>query len=181
MPIVKCDKGHYYDNVKYEECPHCKGGAEKSHAEEENEKTVAKISSDKIKKNLAAFAAGGDERTISIFSSKGHFVPVVGWLVCTDGVEKGRDYRLVSGRNFIGRAYQMDVSIPDDKGISRENHCSVVYDPKTKKFCLVPGENVVFYNGEKITQPVDIEKYGEIKLGNTVLRFIPYCKEGVEW
>ena len=118
---------------------------------EENEKTVAKISSDKIKKNLAAFAAGGDERTISIFSSKGHFVPVVGWLVCTDGVEKGRDYRLVSGRNFIGRAYQMDVSIPDDKGISRENHCSVVYDPKTKKFCLVPGENVVFYNGEKIS------------------------------
>ena len=34
----------------------------------------------------------------------------------------GADYKLVAGRNFIGRAAAMDVSLADDDTVSRESH-----------------------------------------------------------
>ncbi len=181
MGIIKCDKGHFYDDVKYDACPHCAAASQSSAADDDNEKTIAKIVSDKKRNNLASFVAGNDERTISIYSSKGSFMPVVGWLVCIDGVEKGRDYRVISGRNFIGRAYNMDITISDDPEISRERHCSIIFDPKSLKFNFAPGSSVSYLNGEKVTEPVVLCAYDKITLGKTVLQFIPYCKEGVNW
>ena len=29
MGVVRCVKGHYYDDVKFSECPHCKNGLNK--------------------------------------------------------------------------------------------------------------------------------------------------------
>ena len=28
MAVVKCSQGHYYDDSKFDECPHCKNGLE---------------------------------------------------------------------------------------------------------------------------------------------------------
>ena len=181
MAIVKCEKGHFYDDVKYDECPHCKADSKKPQMFDDNEKTVAKIASDKQRNSLVSFVAGKDERTVSIFSSKGKFMPVVGWLVCTEGNEKGRDYRIISGRNFIGRAHQMDITIADDPEITRENHCSLVFDPKSLTYSLIPGVSVVYRNGEKVLKPVDLAPYDTLTLGKTTLQFIPYCKEGIVW
>jgi len=179
VAIIKCDKGHFYDNEKYDACPHCK--LESSKPSNDNEVTIAKISSDSAKKNLAAFIVGKDERTVSIFSSKGLQAPVVGWLVCVEGNEKGRDYRIKSGRNFVGRAHQMDIVIADDMEISRDNHCSVVFDPKSVSFSIVPGSGVVYKNGEKVLEPQKLEAYDKLTVGNSTFRFVPFCKEGVGW
>ena len=181
MGIIKCENGHFYDDVKYDKCPHCVADAKKQDVSEDNEKTVAKIASDKKRSGLASFAAANDERTVSIFSSKGSFMPVVGWLVCIDGAEKGRDYRISSGRNFVGRSYQMDITISDDPLISRDKHCSIIFDPKGLKFSLIPGSAMSYLNDKEVIDPVDIKAYDKITLGKTVLQFIPYCKEGVEW
>ena len=181
MGIIKCEKGHFYDDVKYDSCPHCKGTVSSSASVDKDEKTIAKIANDKARKSLASFIAYGDERTVGIYSSKGSFIPVVGWLVCIDGKEKGRDYRVVSGRNFIGRAHQMDITISDDPEITRENHCSIVFDPKSAIYNLVPGNSIVYCNDVEVTEPKQLEAYDKIGLGKTVLHFIPYCKEGVCW
>ena len=180
MAITKCDKGHFFDDKKYPKCPHCDLEAKKAF-DDDNEVTVAKIFNDNKRKNLAAFVAGKDERTVSIYSSNGMQSPVVGWLVCTDGREKGRDYRIKNGRNFIGRAYQMDVVIADDAEISRDKHCSIVFDPKSISYSLVPGTGIVYLNGEQLSEPAQIAAYDKITLGKTTLQFVPYCKEGVVW
>lgn len=179
MAITKCEKGHFYDDEKYETCPHCQAGS--ANKIDDNEKTIAKISSDNAKKNLAAFVVSKDERTVSIFSSKGIQAPVVGWLVCVEGNEKGRDYRIKSGRNFIGRAHQMDVVIADDQQISRDNHCSVVFDPKSITYSIVPGSGVVYKNGEKVLEPQVLNPYDKLTAGGSTLQFVPFCKEGVVW
>ena len=159
VAIIKCEKGHFYDDVKYDSCPHCKASAQKPEVAEDNEKTIAKIMTDKKRSSLVSFIADGDERTVGIYSSKGKFMPVVGWLVCTEGNEKGRDYRIVSGRNFIGRAYQMDITISDDTEITRENHCSIIYDPKSMAYSIVPGNSVAYCNGEKVIKPTELKAY----------------------
>lgn len=181
MAIIKCEKGHFYDDVKYTECPHCKADAKKPVQKEDDVKTIAKISSDRMKRNLASFVAGNDSKTVGVYTSKGKFNPVVGWLVCTEGPERGRDYRITSGRNFIGRSYQMDITISDDSEISRENHCSIVYDPKSMTFSIMPGSSMAYHNEKEIIEPTTVAPYDKIVLGSTTLQVIPYCKEGVSW
>ncbi len=181
MAIIKCEKGHFYDNVKYGECPHCKAEANKPSSAGDDSKTIAKIAGDKMKKNLISLAAGGDERTVGIFSGKKDIAPVVGWFVCVDGPEKGRDWRIANGRNFVGRSYKTDIALSADEQVSRENHCSVVYDPKSNVYSLVPGESMVYHKGNEVTSPINLEAYDLITVGQTTLQFVPYLRKGVEW
>lgn len=116
------------------------------------------------------------------FVQETRFEPVVGWLVCVDGVERGRDYRLLAGRNYIGRSLDMDVSIPDDKQLSREKHCSIIYDPRSFRFVLLPGDSTLtMVNGAAQNAPCDINDGDIISCGSTKLCFIRFCKEGRDW
>ena len=133
MAIVQCENGHYYDDEKYTACPHCgeEGGEDSS--------TMSFVEEEELAHDKLAVMAGGGEKTVGFFQGRIKLDPVVGWIVCTEGPERGRDYRIHVGRNFVGRSYKMDISIIDDKAISRENHCSLVYDPMHGDFILVPG------------------------------------------
>jgi len=152
----------------------------------EDDKTVAGVTSfvsDRSdEQNIVDFRPADpvDEKTVSIYKKRG-WDPVTGWLVCVEGPEKGRDYRLHSGRNFLGRALQMDISIVDDKEISRENHCSVVYEPKKREYFLVPGSANVYLNGDAVNEVADITTGDTIGAGGSEFVFIPFCKEGREW
>ena len=180
MAIVRCDMGHFYDESKYTSCPHCEGGME-------DDKTVSGViaqltNRSEIVQNLVDFgpAIPADEKTVGIYKKRG-WDPVAGWLVCVAGPEKGRDYRLHSGRNFLGRALQMDISVADDKEISRENHCSVVYEPKRRNFFLVPGSANVYLNGQTVNESATLATGDTIGAGGSEFVFIPFCKEGREW
>ena len=59
--------------------------------------------------------------------------PVVGWLVCIRGAYRGESFRLKSGRNFIGRAANMDIVLGADQSVSRLRHAAVVYDPRSRR------------------------------------------------
>ena len=37
--------------------------------------------------------------------------PVCGWIVCVKGPRRGKDYRVMDGKNFVGRADDMDIQI----------------------------------------------------------------------
>ena len=67
------------------------------------------------------------------------------------GPRRGKDYRVMAGKNFVGRADDMDIQILGDNKISRRNHCVIVYDEKQSKTVLLPGDSngIVYLNGQK--------------------------------
>lgn len=118
-------------------------------------------------------------KTVGIFST----TKVVGWLVCIKGPEKGKDFILGSGRNFIGRSPSMDVSLIGDSSISRENHAVITYNPRGNNFSISygTGHGIVYLNGMEVLAPMKLESYDQIELGETILSFIPFCTESFQW
>ena len=111
------------------------------------------------------------------------FMPVVGWLVCIDGPAKGRDYRIHSQYNYIGRAQHMDICISGDDCISAERAAVLAYDSEEKFFSFGPsmGHNVVRVNGKMLMNAVVLNAYDELTIGKTKLLFVPLCGERFDW
>ncbi len=111
------------------------------------------------------------------------FDPIVGWLVCVKGPNRGKDYRLHSGTNFIGRSPEMDVCIQNDDAISKRNAASISYDDRTRSFFIQKGEvrNLLYLNGKPVRSDADLVKYDRIEIGSTELLFVPLCGEGFSW
>ncbi|HUA61768.1 MAG TPA: FHA domain-containing protein [Verrucomicrobiae bacterium] len=111
------------------------------------------------------------------------FDPVVGWLVCVKGSDRGRDYRILSQRNRIGRDTQMEICISGDRRISRDTHAIITYEPRNKQFWLSPGmaRGVAYLNGQLVDAATPLQAYDTIELGETGLQFIPFCGERFQW
>ena len=109
--------------------------------------------------------------------------PVCGWLACISGPRIGQSFTLHAGKNFIGRADDMDVQILGDMGVARRNHASIAYDPLNRQFVLVPGdsEKLVYMNNQSIYEPVRLLDMSSIRLGDTVLIFRPLCGDHFAW
>jgi hypothetical protein len=109
--------------------------------------------------------------------------PVVGWLVCLEGPDRGRDYRLRMEKNFIGRAPHMDVVIENDTTVSRDKHAIVIFDPKKKTFWLLPGEasGLVYLNGDLVNSPAQMKSDDILEVGQTKLVLIPFCGDRYSW
>lgn len=123
-----------------------------------------------------------DGKTVGMFSAAKGNDYVTGWLVCIDGVEKGRDFRLRHGFNWIGRDYDMDIILPDDISVSRQKHCAIVYDDRGNNFSIVPNDgNELYKNGKPVNDPEIIKTGDVIKVGMHSYEFIAFCREGREW
>jgi pSer/pThr/pTyr-binding forkhead associated (FHA) protein len=121
--------------------------------------------------------------TVAVMPRKIGIDPVVGWLVCTEGADKGRDFRIKSEKNFIGRDPSMDICVAGDNGISRVKHAILNFDLRSMAYLLMPGESHsnVYVNGELVLSPRAIEAYDIIELAETKLIFIPLCGERFNW
>jgi len=111
------------------------------------------------------------------------FSPVTGWLVCIDGPEKGKDYRIHNGNNYIGRAQEMDICIENDNHISNVNAGVLGFDEIENLFFFGPagGRNTVRVNGKMVINAVELAPYDRIKIGTTELMFVPLCGEKFSW
>lgn len=163
MAIIRCDKGHYYDNKKFSTCPHC------------NKVNVG------TETNMNKEEALHDNRTASLLAASMGADPVTGWLVCVSGAEKGRDYRLHSGKNTIGRSWKMSICIVEDMSIASENHAYIMYDPENFAFTLKKGEGETFLNDVSTEHAVELKVGDKIKIGKSEFRFIPYCCPERNW
>ncbi|MBR1693168.1 MAG: FHA domain-containing protein [Lachnospiraceae bacterium] len=202
--VLKCKNGHWYDTTVHKTCPHCKRDSEKLSIRidddiEEDDRTISIAEVDiSLGEELGAIIGesinnmvGGvsgdasldDDKTISFgFFGIMETQSVTGWLVCMTGSEKGKDFRLHSGKNFVGRSTSMDVILIDDKTISRDKHCSVVYDPKGNNYyASAENGNIMYVNGRLTDSPTAIQEGDIISIGETKLLFIPFCKEGRSW
>lgn len=123
-----------------------------------------------------------DEDLISEKTLCRRFDPVTGWLVCVSGMEMGRDYRIHSGMNDIGRSIDMDIQIVDDERISMLDHCRIVYDPKSNCFYILPlNGNPVYLNEKHISSSERLEENDHIRIGLSDFVFIPYCEGQRKW
>ena len=120
---------------------------------------------------------------LPLLAKKIGFDPAVGFLVCIAGPNRGKDYKLVAGRNFIGRAAAMDVALTDDDTVSRESHALVTYDVKHNKFSLSPGQGrgITYCNDEQVEMVRPLKAYDIIEVGKSQLLFLPLCGENFQW
>lgn len=123
------------------------------------------------------------DRTVGIFKKKTGLDPVVGWLVCIEGPEKGQDYRLLNRINTIGRAEGNDVVLASEQTVSQRNHARLAYDEKHNNFQIIPGEghNITYVNDVPLYVPQQLHAYDVLELGETKLIFIPLCTEHFKW
>lgn len=196
MALQECANGHLYDTDQYASCPYCQGGANVINfggADSSVGKTVAAVSpvipASEVGATVApqAFQKKKDDseigKTVGVFQKKMNFEPVVGWLVCTSGPEKGKDFRIYGKNNTIGRSEKMDICIKGDPTISRENHARLAYDEKHNAFHLIPAEstNTIYLNDEPVYVPAKLTARDIIEFGDCKLVFVPFCDDSFTW
>ena len=208
MAITECGNGHVYDSDQYASCPYCNGANsvinfdgggvqpavrsepgktmapsaymnKVSPAPTEPQKTVAPDWMQKKKKE----SGDNPNKTVAVFKKKFNIEPVVGWLACISGPEKGKSYQLWAKINTIGRSDSMDVCIREDPTISKENHARLAYDPKHNGFQIIPGQSVnnIYLNDEPLYIPMKISAFDTVELGDTKLIFVPLCCDKFQW
>lgn len=163
MGLIRCQNGHMFSERRYGNiCPYCNIDT----AKKENKQEV-------IQENM-------NIETNLLYQE---VEPVCGWLVCIEGTRVGKDYKIKSGKNFIGRADDMDIQIIGDNHIASRNHAIVVYDPKKKNNVLLPGDSsgIAYLNGEPAYMPTELSAYDVIELGKSKFLFVPFCGEHFEW
>ena len=198
MALTECANGHLYDSAQYASCPYCSGNmnrVEFSAAPDSGPgKTVgvmggapsqgAEVGATVAPTSYQARRPGTDTgKTVAVFQKNFTREPVTGWLVCVEGSEKGKDYRITARTNTIGRSDSMDICIKGDSTISRENHARLSYDGKHNKFYLIPAEstNNIYLNDEPVYVPTQIKKGDVIELGESKFIFIPFCDDAFTW
>lgn len=187
MAIIQCQNNHYYDNKRDQVCPYCEKMYSASIADDGdvNEQLTSYIDLDED--DDAQLTEGyGDvvyeyEKTVGIFTDETRNELTVGWLVCTDGDEKGKSYVIHSGRNFAGSSIDMDIVLSDHESVESEKHFSLVFDPKTITYYLVCGEGHTYVNNENVSGDVVLSDGDLIEVGQSQYVFVPFCKEGREW
>lgn len=109
--------------------------------------------------------------------------PVVGWLVCLSGEHIGKDFRLVQGKNFIGRDPAMDICLEREKTVSRDKHALIVYEPKHHLYLIQSGESreLTYVNEQVVLESRELKAMDEILVGEVRLLFLPLCSDAFNW
>lgn len=192
MAIVQCSRSHYYDNEKFSACPHC-AEQKSGHGVSDDSATVA-LEAEQVENYAMAYlkqsaptahirvpTQNREEKTISIYEKNGVAGCIAGWLVSVRGEEYGKDFRLYAGFNRIGRARANDIVLTD-AGVSREEHCSVVYEQKKNVFYILPKAGCLTYvEDELLEQTKELLGGQVITLGETQLLFVPFCVGERKW
>ena len=108
--------------------------------------------------------------------------PVVGWLVCVTGAERGMSFKLCSRMNSIGRDQGSDVCLQDSR-IAADCHAMLDYDALNNDFYLVPRNNrsTIYVNQAPTYFHCKLSAFDKIRLGKTELMFIPFCSDKFRW
>lgn len=108
-------------------------------------------------------------------------LPVVGWLICLEGVCQGEAFPLKKEQNNVGRGANMDVVLERERSVSRERHIVIIYEPRKRVFYLQQGENLSYLNDEPVLTTKELKIYDKLRMGESVYMFYPLCGEEFTW
>ena len=168
MSLTRCANGHMFSSRRHGNvCPYCNV-------------VVEQFSKPNGQPNAGVTE---DDKTMPYFGEVEGIDPVTGWLICIEWPQMGRDYRILSEKNFIGRAEEMHIRIIGDNTISKRNHAVIVYDHKKRNFFMLPGDasGLAYLNSEAVYTPTELSAYDVIQLGRSKFLFIPLCGVHFEW
>lgn len=128
-----------------------------------------------------ATPAGPEAAAPGAAPAQGVFNPAVGWLVALTGPERGRDFRLVAGKNVIGRGEEANVRLGEAGQISR-SHATLYYYPKVNEFYVEDhSSHGTYLNGKPIIQRTPVANMDRLELGGTTLLLRALCDSGFIW
>lgn len=189
MNLARCENGHFYDAERFDSCPHCNQASVSTVLQDEDGNKGYTLPMDEsqgwpdaLKDGITNVKDDNPQNTIGYFGDVST-EPVVGWLVAIAGNNFGEDFKLKTGRNFIGRASHMDVALTGDPSVSRDKHAIILYEPKSNVFIVQPGDaKELFYLNDKVVLTAsEINAYDVLSLGGTKLLFIPCCSDKFNW
>jgi hypothetical protein len=126
----------------------------------------------------------GDNGDAGLVENEALKNPVAGFLAVISGPGRGSISMLHYGKNSIGRDVSQAIALDHgDSRISRENHCTVTYDPVARRFYLQHGEGdeLTYLEGQPLLTPAQLAAGNQIRVGDTVLRFVPLCGKDFDW
>ena len=189
IELLQCDRGHFYTTAQGR-CPLCFAESAPVIVPEELDLPEQPIPIPETRPEIfqaPIFEPDDISVTTPAYEEPGLAAlsvdPVVGWLVCTAGPDRGASWRLHSGTNFIGRKRDMDVCIPGDEMITGDKACAVSYDERSRTFFIEDGNgrNNIYLNGKILRTSEDLVIYDRISIGSTELMLIPFCTEQFNW
>ncbi|MFN7922624.1 MAG: FHA domain-containing protein [Bryobacteraceae bacterium] len=182
--MIQCNAGHFFDETKHSGCPYCgvpldlgpRPTVPLSHGAGAA-KTIP------LRPQAAQPAAAAAGATRRLVQEQIGIDPVVGWLVCVEGPDRGRDFRIRSEVNFIGRDGNMDIAVTGDETISRQKHASLAFDPLNRAFWLMPGEgrSLCYVNDAMVTAAVQLKARDIIRMGKSKLMLVPMVDQEFSW
>ena len=179
--LKRCEQGHFYDTSKFSRCPY--DGIQSIDFGDANK--PAQDHGRTAPAPHGGIVDEGDQSTVRIGlrSAPEEIDPVVGWLVCIHGPERGQAYRIHSENNMVGRSQDMDICIEKDDLISRSRHTVITFDPQNNIFYVSPGEgkSLVYLNGKAALTHQELKPYDEILIGASKLLFVPFCGDKFKW
>jgi hypothetical protein len=138
-----------------------------------------------------AYGYVNSDKTVPVIYAKVDESYPVGFVVCIAGSIKGKDYRLHSGDNTIGRdadPKKFDITINEDNNISRESCIIINYNPGVNEFTLSGGsgaqsEAIVKRNNKPVMPKTSVilSAYDKILIGKTKFMFLPLCGDEFIW
>lgn len=153
MQIQRCPAGHFYDMERHRSCPLC-----------------------------APPPMPLPEPVEAVELPEPPGLPC-GWLIRLDEPERGREYRILAGYNFLGSDAAADICISGDPGISPQRAAVLGYDAQMSLFSFGPcgGHLPVRVNGTMILDAVILNAYDVLTVGDTRLLFLPLCGKQFNW
>ena len=88
MGLNRCKKGHMYSARKYgDTCPYCN----------------TELDRNSMTNTASGFFVDDPDKTMPLMDVTGGADPVTGWLVCIEGPQYGKDFKIKAGKNFYGQ------------------------------------------------------------------------------
>jgi hypothetical protein len=193
----QCTKGHFY-NDDLQACPYCPKGNNQNTTEAPTEfiggddaETSTSVSTEKTqifggKQNdgndptikiddnfdtTKTIIGGGSAKTTIEGAKPTSRRKLKGWLVTFDNEEFGMDYKIVEGRNTIGKKASCEITVQD--GEVTASHALILC--RNDKFIISDemSTNGTLLNGNDLTprETYDLKDGDSIRVGNTTLLF----------
>jgi uncharacterized membrane protein YhaH (DUF805 family) len=106
--------------------------------------------------------------------------PLVGWLVITDGADRGKEFRLHARTSQASSGSAMEVAVAGGQGEVLDS-TSIRYDPRSNQYSISSASGSARLNGSALTNSSSLSAYDRLQIGRNSFIFVPLCGVYHQW